>query len=145
MNYYMTVHKSKLMGVGSKIVSFIAYLSFHAFPFFLSFILQSVFEEVHGTVLNSEEALMKPLYTEEFFFLLQLFHTVPSTIVPFLSPPLIRDPWEMVPSRIEEHWGGSLGVRADSESKWKSYFLGTQGHQQLCSNNSSTSIWQKKN
>lgn len=109
----MTVHKSKLMGVGSKIVSFIVYISFYAFPFFLSFTLQSVFEEVQGTVLNSEEALMKPLYTEEFFFLLQLFHTVPSTVVSFLSPPLIRDPWEMIPSRIEDPRGGSLGVRAD--------------------------------
>lgn len=108
--------------------------------FFLSFIHQSVFEEAQGTVLNSEEALMKPLYTEEFFFLLQLFHTVPSTMVPLLSPPLIRDLREPVPLRVEDPRGGSLGVRADSESKCKSYFIGTQGHKQLCNNNSSTSI-----
>lgn len=133
----MIVHKSKLMRLGSKIISFIVYQTFYAFPFFLSFILPSAFE-VQGTVLNSEEALMKPLYTEEVFFLLQLFHTVPSTIVPFLSPPLIRDPWEMVPSRIENRKGGSLGVRADSESKCKSYFIGTQDQKQLC--NTSTSI-----
>lgn len=100
------------MRLGSKIISFIVYQTFYAFPFFLSFILPSAFE-VQGTVLNAEEALMKPLYTEEVFFLLQLFHTVPSTIVPFLLPPLIRDPWEMVPSMIDDPRGGSLGVRAD--------------------------------
>lgn len=130
----MIVNKSKLMGLGSKIASFMVYQSFYAFQFFLSFIYPS------GTVLNSGEVLMKPLYTEEFFFLLQLFHTVPSTIVPFLSPPLIRYPWGMVPSRIEYPRGGSLGVRADSESKCQSYFIGTQGHKQLCSSNNSTSI-----
>lgn len=136
----MIVHKSKLMGLGSKIVSFMAYQSFYAFQFFLSFIHQSVFEEVRGTVLNSEEVLMKPLYPEEFFFLLQLFHTVPSTIVPFLSPPVIRYPWGMVPSRIEDPSGGSLGVRADSESKCQSYFIGTQGHKQLCNSSNGTRI-----